>query len=131
MAYESFHMACDKMEKMEDKEESFSSKRIKLAIRLAQKGLSNFYILRTHFTNKMLLNGEEDMSFEKRISSAFSPNSSFDDTLKKISSVGSRNAESAGVKMVHPRLKENQMQDLVKEIEEDFSQAIGHLNQRS
>ena len=78
----------------------------------------------------MLLNEEEDMSFEKRISSAFSPNSSFDDTLKKISSVGRSNAES-GVKMVHPRFKETQMQDLVKEIEEDFSQAIGHLNQKS
>ena len=33
--------------------------------------------------------------------------------------------------MVNPRLKVNQMNTLVEEIENDFLQAIGHLNQKS
>ena len=57
------------------------SRRITLAIRLAQKGLANFYYLRSHYTNRVLLDTKDDVAFEKRFSSAFSPNSSYDDAL--------------------------------------------------
>ena len=62
-----------------------SSRRIKLAIRLAQKGCANFYYLRSQYTNRVLLDTKDDVAFENRFSSALSPNTSYDDALRRVS----------------------------------------------
>ena len=96
MAHESFKMSCeypqqmiDKLSKQKDvdeekqQESSIGSYKFKLAIRQAQKGLANFYILRSYYTNRAMLDGIETNALEGRLpTNPLSPKSSFDDSLK-------------------------------------------------
>ena len=54
-----------------------------MAIRQAQKGLANFYILRSYYTNKAMLDGIEINALDGRLpTNALSNDGSFDDQLK-------------------------------------------------
>ena len=92
MAHESFKMSCvypqemiDKLSKQKtaDEEKQQGSEigfyKFKLAIRKAQKGLANFYILRSYYTNRDMLAGKETHALEGRLPNLLSNDSSFDE----------------------------------------------------